>query len=550
MATNVPLFDPALPENTWKVTGGVEFTFPAGLTLTLGETLLLANFDPGTNATQLAQFRIRYGVPANVQVFGPYRGKLSNDRDEVELRKPTAPLLSGVPYVLVDRVAYRDSTPWPAGADGYGLSLQRADIAGYGDDPANWFAARPTAGSAPGRDGVAPSVVVAPQSRTAMIDSEVLLNVTATGTGPLQYQWRFNGRNLDGATNALLRIASVRPSQSGQYAVVVFNQAGSTVSASAFLTLIYPPSILTQPQSVGIRGSTNVADYGSTTNRSATFSVSAYSPQPLSYQWRSNGVPITDATAATLTVSNVALGSDATYDVLVSDGSGSRLSAPARLSVLLTPQILVPPVNQFLVPGGSFTASVQIRGNPPPFGYIWRQGGTTVSVTNVNSTNHFITRTNVQPAQAGLWRVIVTNAALPFQANATFTVTILPDDDGDGLPDDWEVAHGFPTNDLATAGLDSDADNLTNLQEYRAGTDPTNAWSYLRIDSLEPAPLSRLSFFAVSNRTYSVEHLPSVDGAWLKLVDIPAHSTNRFESIEVPFAPGNGFFRLRTPVRP
>jgi hypothetical protein len=45
--------------------------------------------------------------------------------------------------------------------------------------------------------------------------------------------------------------------------------------------------------------------------------------------------------------------------------------------------------------------------------------------------------------------------------------------DGDGLPDDWEIAHGLNPG-FDDASLDSDGDGLTNLEEYLRGTDPFN----------------------------------------------------------------------------
>jgi Carboxypeptidase regulatory-like domain/Bacterial TSP3 repeat/Bacterial Ig-like domain (group 2) len=45
---------------------------------------------------------------------------------------------------------------------------------------------------------------------------------------------------------------------------------------------------------------------------------------------------------------------------------------------------------------------------------------------------------------------------------------------GDGIPDDWKIAHGFDPNDPSIAGQDPDGDGLTNLQEFQLGTDPRN----------------------------------------------------------------------------
>jgi hypothetical protein len=49
------------------------------------------------------------------------------------------------------------------------------------------------------------------------------------------------------------------------------------------------------------------------------------------------------------------------------------------------------------------------------------------------------------------------------------------DTDGDGLPDEWEVANGLNPNDPNDATLDPDGDGLTNLQENARGRDPNTA---------------------------------------------------------------------------
>ena len=123
-----------------------------------------------------------------------------------------------------------------------------------------------------------------------------------------------------------------------------------------------------------------MSDYGSTTNRSATFNVVASSFSPITYQWRFNGVPIAGATGSSLTVSNVTLAQDGFYDAVVTDAIGSLPSIPARLSVLLNPIFTQLPVNQTVVAGGNVTFSVSISGNPPPFRYEWRRGSAPISL--------------------------------------------------------------------------------------------------------------------------------------------------------------------------
>lgn len=55
---------------------------------------------------------------------------------------------------------------------------------------------------------------------------------------------------------------------------------------------------------------------------------------------------------------------------------------------------------------------------------------------------------------------------------------VVVDADGDGMPDDWEKRYGLNPDDAGDANLDKDGDGFTNLEEYQAGTDPTNAKSH------------------------------------------------------------------------
>jgi hypothetical protein len=146
--------------------------------------------------------------------------------------------------------------------------------------------------------------------------------------------------------------------------------------------------------------------------------------------------------------------------------------------------------------------------------------------------------------------VAITNVAGQGPLSSVALLSVLKDTDHDGLPDVWEAAHGFDTNNVADGLRDDDGDGMSNAQEYIAGTDYLDASSYLKAEAL-PSGVNRLRFVAVSNRTYTVQYSDSLLSApWQKLLDVPAGKTNRTQVIVDGNASSNRFYRLVIPIQP
>jgi hypothetical protein len=121
----------------WRL-NGIGFTFPTNVSIAAQSYLLLV-------ATNPADFRAKYSVPAPVQILGPFTGALQDSGERLRLEHPV-PDTNGLAYVVVDDVRYNDRAPWSAAADGSGPSLQRKESSEYGNDPINWDSAPPTPG--------------------------------------------------------------------------------------------------------------------------------------------------------------------------------------------------------------------------------------------------------------------------------------------------------------------------------------------------------------------------------------------------------------------
>ncbi|MDF7797978.1 lamin tail domain-containing protein [Pontiellaceae bacterium B1224] len=139
--TSVALYDIAIPTNTWGFGGVGDFAFPEATVLEPSKTAILCSTNP-------AVFRARYGLAPDALVFGPWTGGLALEGEKLRLLSPGDPEPDGsVPMYRADHVTYRTNDAWAVANTG-GISLERKQLTGYGNDPVNWSAS--IAGGTPG----------------------------------------------------------------------------------------------------------------------------------------------------------------------------------------------------------------------------------------------------------------------------------------------------------------------------------------------------------------------------------------------------------------
>ncbi|MEP7117072.1 MAG: PQQ-dependent sugar dehydrogenase [Acidobacteriota bacterium] len=84
----------------------------------------------------------------------------------------------------------------------------------------------------------APAISTQPTSVSVVVGGAATFNVVASGTSPLSYQWRRNGSDIPGATEASYVLSPVQLTDSGaQFSVRVTNSLGNVVSDAAGLTV-------------------------------------------------------------------------------------------------------------------------------------------------------------------------------------------------------------------------------------------------------------------------------------------------------------------------
>jgi alpha-tubulin suppressor-like RCC1 family protein len=193
----------------------------------------------------------------------------------------------------------------------------------------------------------------------------------------------------------------------------VFAIAAGNFHAIALRTGPLNPVIIQQP-----------VDQYQAAGGSVTFTALGQGLAGVGYQWQFDGMNLSGATNATLTLSDVQTNQFGTYDIVVTDnaGAGSIMSSNATLYVLTAPTVISqsPSTPQAYVDNTGVTLSVTATAPAIaafPLSYQWQFDGT--NIPGAASFSNFVFTT----VSSGTYSVIVSNAA--GSATAIWPITVV-----------------------------------------------------------------------------------------------------------------------------
>ena len=230
-----------------------------------------------------------------------------------------------------------------------------------------------------------------PSSTTACMGETVLLNVSATGSGSLTYQWRKDCRPILGATMSQLQIDIASNEDYGDYACVVSDDCGVLTTETATLS---PPSLFftQQPTSVS-----------ACLGNSYTLQVAA-GGQDTTYQWRKDCWPIPGANSPELVFDMITEDDIGSYDCVISNGCASLTSVAATVTIPYFLEITGQPTGGTLCEGENTTLTVIANGQLAP-SYQWYKNGALIP----GAISSSLILNNLTSADNGAYRCDVGN---------------------------------------------------------------------------------------------------------------------------------------------
>jgi len=164
-----------------------------------------------------------------------------------------------------------------------------------------------------------------PADQTVLAGQSATFTSDVIGSGPLYYQWYFDGATaIAGANASTYTIPLVLTNNAGTYSLSVSNQFTNVTTRAALLTVSSTPVIITaQPvNQVAVEG------------QPATFNVTVSGTPLIDYQWFFGANAIAGATNASYTIAFTLPTNSGVYSVTVNNPASTTNSSVANLTVL------------------------------------------------------------------------------------------------------------------------------------------------------------------------------------------------------------------------
>jgi hypothetical protein len=323
---------------------------------------------------------------------------------------------------------------------------------------------------------IPPKITTQPAGSRVCAGSPATVSVVASGTAPLQYQWRTgaaNPVNITGATNASYSVSAVN--QTTILSCVVSNGSGQNATSSiCTLTVDMPSLSAPAPESQTVCAGTN-----------PNITVTATGAATL--QWYQgtapNGSPVAGATTATLTLTNIA--ASASYYCVATSSTGCKTTGTAAaVTVNPSPAKPVPGSRTVaLCSGNSTTLSTTAN---PPSGVSWKW----YTTNNPSSSNQALTNLTVSPTSSTSYYVRGETNSCGNSAWDSVVVTINP-----------SPAKPTPTT-RSVSVCPGSSTTLTTTATPPAGV--TWRWYSTKNPSSSSQALSNLTVSPTSNTSYFV----------------------------------------------
>lgn len=270
---------------------------------------------------------------------------------------------------------------------------------------------------------------------------------------------------------------------------------------------------------------------------------------------------VTVAAAGTLGGSGIVSGNVTVAGTLAPGSSPGRLTLAAGLTLASTATLAIEVngtaqavdhdhlvVNSAVVLDGSLSVSISTSYTPAAGSVYTVMTANALSGSFLNATNgaQLVVGVNTVTVHYGIGSLYNANEVV-----LTSVVSVNPDSDGDGILDQWELDN-FGTLTNATATSQSDADGVSDFDEFIAGTDPKLATSYLRLTNEVRSLSGQILYWpSATGRLYDVELSTNLmpSGVW-SLVGTNLPSTAP-QNIYTSPAPDNvQHFRIRVRIAP